>query len=396
MDFGRRVWHSSSALDPEIVIVGAGPAGASAAIGLAQRGVRDVLLLDRSHFPRDKTCGSGLSPNALKVGEELGIGEELRRLATPIMSVKIVTPGGREMVLASNAEAVVLLRRDFDNLLVERARALGVRFEGGVHATELLRERGRVAGVRTSDGREIRARFVLSATGAHSIFSSDPRPRRSLGTLMGWWEDLEFTPRQIEMIFDRSVAPLYGWLFPETDRRVNIGICIDGQEEDGRKRRHIRDVFARFLADHYGERLKGARQIGKLKGHPIVHTTWVGHCAEPGMLLLGEAARLTHNATGEGISQAMQSGLYAAEAIADVRAGRADEPAAWEAYTGKQRRRFTPAFAMGHALRAVIDSPVLDVVAAAYNRPFIRRSVVRLLGSALAGASVSESDAPRV
>lgn len=378
----------------DVVIVGAGPAGASAAVALAQRGVKDILLLDRATFPREKTCGSGLSPNAIALAEELGIGGDLRRQAVKIESVKIVTPAGRSMVLSSNASAVILLRREFDHLLLERARALGASFEGGVRATTLLREGDRVVGVRMADGREIRARFVLCADGAHSIFSTDPRPKRSISTLMGWWDGADFVPGQIEMIFDRNVAPLYGWLFPEGGARVNIGICMEGQEEGGEKAgRNVRDVFARFLADHYEARLRGAVPVGKLKGHPIVYTTWVGHNTAPGALYVGEAARVTHNATGEGISQAMQCGIFAAEAVSAVLAGRADEAAAWRAYVWRHRRRFTAGFFAGHALRAIIRSPVLDGVAALYNQPAIRRNVVRVLGSALAGTSVRETSA---
>jgi hypothetical protein len=81
--------------------------------------------------------------------------------------------------------------------------------------------------------------------------------------------------------------------------------------------------------------------------------------------------------------------------VADVLQGRATESDAWAAYISKTRKRFTPGFVGGHALRAVIDSKVLDGVAATFNQPFIRRSVVRLLGSALAGSTVSESSAPR-
>jgi geranylgeranyl reductase family protein len=379
-------------MNRDVIIVGAGPAGASAAVALAQRGVKDVLLLDRATFPREKTCGSGLSPNAIVLAEELGIGADLRRKAVQIQSVKVVTPGGRTMVLSSNASAVILLRREFDNLLLERARALGVSFEGGVRATELLRDGDRVVGVRMADGREIRARFVLCADGAHSIFSADPRPKRSLSTLMGWWDGAEFEEGQIEMVFDRNVSPLYGWLFPEGGSRVNIGICMEGQEEDGEKAsRNVRDVFARFLADHYEARLRRATQVGKLKGHPIVYTTWVGHNAAPGTLYVGESARVTHNATGEGISQAMQCGIFAAEAVSGVLAGSIDEERAWRAYVWRHRRRFTAGFLAGHALRAVIRSPVLDGLAALYNQPAIRRSVVRVLGSALAGSSVRES-----
>ncbi len=379
----------------DVIIVGAGPGGATAALRLAGAGATDVLLLDGATFPRDKTCGSGLSPTALALAEELGIGDELRSRATPIESVKIVAPGGRSFVLASNAAAVVLLRREFDDLLVRQALAKGARLEGGVRIRGLVHEGGRVVGVRTADGRELRARFVLCADGAHPIFSTDPRPKRSISTLMGWWDGADFTPGQIEMIFDRNVAPLYGWLFPESDQRINIGICIDGQDARGGKtRRNVRDVFRGFLDDHFARRLERARQVGSFKGHPIVYTTWVGHCAAPGALYLGEAARVTHNATGEGISQAMQSGIFAADAALSVLAGRASEDEAWRAYVWKHRKRFTLGFLAGYAVRAVVSSGLLDKIAEVYDNPSIRRGVVRTLGSALAGTSVHEAKVP--
>jgi len=298
------------------------------------------------------------------------------------------------MVLASNAAAVVLLRREFDALLVERAQSLGAVLEAGVRARSLLKEGERVVGVNMADGRVLRARYVLCADGSHSIFSCDPRPKRSISTLMGWWDDVDFTPGQLEMIFDPDLAPLYGWLFPETTRRVNIGICMEGQDESGKKTsRNVRTVFADFLARHYGSRLRNATQLGPLKGHPIVYTTWIGHLTAPGALYLGEAARITHNATGEGISQAMQSGIFAADAIADVLVGRTTEHDAFRRYVWTHRKRFTVGFLAGHALRAVIRSPVLDAVATLYESPRVRKAVVRTLGSALAGASVRDAAA---
>ncbi|MBS1151924.1 MAG: putative electron transfer oxidoreductase [Myxococcaceae bacterium] len=376
----------------DVVIVGAGPGGSAAALALAQRGVKDVLLLDRDPFPRDKTCGSGLSPNALKVLDGLGLGEEVRKLAYPIMSVRIVTPGGKQMVLASNAAAVVLLRRVFDNLLVEKAQSLGVKLTTGFRADRLIKDdSGRVTGVRSLDGVEHHGRFVLCADGAHSIFSTDPRPKRSISTLMGWWEDFAYAPGQLDMIFDKNVSPLYGWMFPEGPNRVNIGICVDGQDEEGQKStRNLRQVFQRFLDDHYGPQLKQARPIGKWKGHPIVYTNWVGHCTAPGALFLGEAARITHNATGEGIYQAMQSGVFAADSVAQVLKGEKSEAKAWNGYVWEHRKRFTAGFLGGLALRAVVASPILDNVAGAYNHPTVRKAVVKLLGSALAGSSISE------
>ncbi|MFO0595910.1 MAG: NAD(P)/FAD-dependent oxidoreductase [Myxococcaceae bacterium] len=374
----------------DVAIVGAGPGGAAAAVALGQRGIKDVVLLDREGFPRDKTCGSGLSPNALKLVDQLGIGDDVRRLGHAINTVRVVTRGGRELVISSDAAAIVLLRREFDHLLVKKAQDLGVQLQTPFRADALLEENGRVVGVRGFDGREVRAKVTLFADGAHSLFSLDRRPKRSISTLMGWWENFESTPHTLDMIFDREVAPLYGWMFPETPERVNIGICIDGQDESGEKSaKNLRATFEAFLQRHYGSKLAKAKQLGKWKGHPIVYTTWVDSVHRPGALYLGEAARITHNATGEGISQAMESGIMAAEAVTEVLRQGTREEKAWGRYLNRHRMRFTGAFVAGHALRGVIDSPMLDTVADVYNNPFIRKIVTKVLGSALAGSSVN-------
>jgi geranylgeranyl reductase family protein len=382
--------HGSKAMT-DVIIVGAGPAGAAAAIELARSGA-SVLLLDRDPIPRDKTCGSGLSPNAVALAQRLGIGDEVRSRAYPIAQVKIVTPGGREMILASNSAAVVLLRRDFDELLVNRARALGATVRDNTPARALVREGDRVVGVKTASGEELRARYVLCADGSHSVFSVDTRPKRSISTLMGWWEGAPFTPGQLDMIFDADVAPLYGWLFPETADRVNIGICMEGQEEDGRKAtRNVRQVFDRFLQKHYGSTLKNARQVGRLKGHPIVYTRWVDRCTVPGAFYIGESARLTNFATGEGISQAMASGVLAGELLSGVLFGRRSEEQARREYLWRLRRRFAVEYAVAGAVRAAVSSRLLDGIAAVYGHPRVKRAVVEVLGSALAGSSVRAS-----
>jgi len=384
-------------MDAEVLIVGAGPAGASAAVALAQRGVRDILLVDRDRFPRDKTCGSGLSPAALHLAEELGIGPELRARANPVLTVRFVTPGGEELRVPAGGAAVILLRRDFDNLLVERARSLGVHLREGFRVIESIEDGGRVRGVRGADGREIRARLTLFADGAHTHFSVDRRERRHIDALMGWWEGPEFEPGRLDMVFDRALTPLYGWLFPETSTRVNIGICIDAQDEYGRKvPRDLRATFRAFLDRQYGELLSRARQVGRWKGHPIVHTTWIDRVARPGALLVGESARLTHHATGEGISQAMQSGVFAAEAIARLMRGEVTEREAWRGYLWALRRRFTAGFAAGHLLRSVVDSAMLDGVARLYNDDAFRSAIHRLLGAALTGTARQEAPAAYV
>jgi flavin-dependent dehydrogenase len=325
--------------------------------------------------------------------ESLGVGADVQRLGYGVHSLRLVTPGGREMHLTTDHGAVVLLRKHFDQLLVEQARKLGADFRDGWKATELVYEDGRVVGVRSKDA-VLRAEYVVCADGAHSMFAWDTRPKRTISTLMGWWEDFAFEPGKLEMIFDKNLSPLYGWMFPETARRVSIGICMDG-EEDGRKTsRNVREVFERFLQDHFRERLVGARQVGKLKGHPISYTTWIKDCTGPGVLYLGEGARITHNATGEGIYQAMQSGVYAGEALADVLSGSRSEAEAFRRYTWRNRRRFTVGFAFGHLLRGVLKTPLLDLIAAGYNSPRVRKVATWAVGSALAGSHLEEAAVP--
>ena len=102
---------------------------------------------------------------------------------------------------------------------------------------------------------------------------------------------------------------------------------------------------------------------------------------------------MTHNATGEGIYQAMQSGVYAAEAVAEILSG-ADEQRALSRYTWRCRERFTFGFAMGHVVRAALKTPIFDGLALAYNSPLVRRVATWAVGSALAGSSVSQGSPP--
>ena len=367
------------------IIVGAGPGGSAAAIALAQRGVRDVLLLDRARFPRHKTCGSGISPLGLRVLGELGVEEEVRRRGRMIHSLVLTTPGNRRVKLSGADAAVILLRRDFDQVLVDRARGLGVQFRDGAPVAGLLEEDGRVSGVRIGD-EEIRSRHVLCADGAHSVFSIDPRPRRTLSAIMGWWENFDYEPGTLEMIFDRQIRPLYGWMFPETPTRVNIGIVVDGTRAGvGGDLGNLRQVFEGFLERHYAARLRTAQPAGKWSGHPISYSAWTRAAARPGALYVGESARLTNAATGEGIYQAMRCGVIAADTISRVANNGIAEERAWHDYTRACRRTFAPGFLIGHAFRGAVRIGLLDLVARAYEQPRLRRVASWAIGSGLTG-----------
>src|SRR5205823_1936375 len=147
-------------------------------------------------------------------------------------------------------------------------------------------------------------------------------------------------PNHVEMVFDKMLAPCYGWLFPEIETRVNIGICY----EDPGHNKNARTLFEQFLEKHYSARLARAVQVGDWKGHPISYSYSVGELHSPGRLVIGEAGRMTHPATAEGIYQGMRSGVIAAEALRDVLSGSTDEADAFAAYEARCRRAFGASF----------------------------------------------------
>jgi flavin-dependent dehydrogenase len=370
-------------LTARVAIVGSGPTGSATALALLQRGVDDVTLLDSHAFPRHKTCGSGLSPRAIEVLRQLGVwDEDVKPIAYPIRGLRIVTRSGREAYVSAGDrhEAAVCLRHDLDYALHRAALRRGAHFVPRFHAREGIVEPcgggSRWVGVRAADGREVRADFVVVANGAHAdALAPDAQRKRVIRTIMGWWEGVPFRPHHVEMIWDDLVLPCYGWLFPESDTRVNIGITYD----DPRNEKNARELFERFLDRHYRERLAQATKLRAWRGFPIVYRYRPGPLSSPGRLVAGEAGRLTHPATGEGISQGMDSALFAAEAIADVLAARRSEPEALRRYDRRCARRFLPSFWLGGVFRGVLRTPLLDGIVAASRQPALQRAAARFL-----------------
>lgn len=360
-----------------VAIIGAGPAGTAAAIHLGQLGVRDVVLVDRYDFPRDKTCGSGVSPKGIEVLKSLGVWEQVAAQAYTISGLRLVTPGGRELFASGGeaAAAIICCRRTFDHLLLRRALSLGVRFIPNFDTRELIFDGRRVSGFKDRDGKAVEARHVVVANGAHSTFAVDPQPRRLIQAIMGWWDNVGYEPNHVEMVLDRMVAPYYGWLFPESPTRVNIGICY----EDNAPRKNARALFQQFLQKHYASRLAGAVQVGDWKGHPISYTYRIGRLHSPGRLVIGEAGRMTHPATAEGIYQGMLSGMIAAEALRDALGGTRSEGDAFEEYESRCRKAFQLSFMSAKLWRRAVQSPVLDWVVGFSQRPMVKTALAKLM-----------------
>jgi geranylgeranyl reductase family protein len=378
-------------IDADVAILGAGPAGTAAAAHLGELGVRRVVLVDRHDFPRDKTCGSGISPKGIEVLKELGVWADIEPHAYWIKGIRLVTPGGRESWQSAGdvGQAIVCQRRVLDHLLLKRALARGTTFLPHFDASETLEDDGRVIGIRTRDGREVRARYVLIAGGSHCrVGLPAKRPRRIIQAIMGWWDDVPFRPHHVEMIFDRMIEPYYGWLFPESERRVNIGITYEDPEgangstngtANGAGKKNARELFARFLDVHYRDRLKGATQVGAFKGHPVVWSYRIDELTAPGRVVIGEAGLMTHPATAEGIYQGMRSGMLGAEAVADVLSGRLDERTAMEGYERACRKAFQVSFWGGGVFRKLVRTDALDWMVRVTDTPLVQSATAKLM-----------------
>lgn len=334
----------------EVLVVGAGPAGSAAAQALARAGV-DVVLIDRSRFPRDKVCGDGLIPDAHRALRRLGVLDEVLRAACPATHVAATGPRGGRIEVPG--ELAVLPRRQLDLIVCGAAVAAGARMVAPARFVAPLLENGaaiddpaaRVTGARVlADGveREVRADWTILASGAvpQALLAAGLCERRtpSAVALRGYVHHPAMVDRirALEVAWHPRMRTGYGWIFPCGDGLFNIGV---GVEHSHRRRAtgdasmseiDLREMLRRFGETHRlaGELMTGGRWVGPLKGAPLrcslAGATW----SRPGMLVAGEAAGSTFAFTGEGIGKALETGLLAAHALIDGRDGAALDDAA--------------------------------------------------------------------
>jgi flavin-dependent dehydrogenase len=343
----------------DVAIIGAGPAGLATAIRLGQHGKHRVTIVDRQNFPRDKTCGSAISPSGLEILKRLGTYGAVASHAHLIDSICLHLPRRRQLRIASKKpQILVCSRRVFDQLLLDRALALGAVFIPNFHVKELLSEGGRIVGVRAADGREIEARQTVVANGVHSKLAPVRKGRRLISTIMGRWETPPSPHGELEFVYDRALRPLYGWRFPESPTCVNIGICY--HDPDGRL--NARALFSEFLERHYKDFVATARQIGPLKGQPLSPSFKIGKLTSPGRIVVGEAGRIVDPASGEGIYQALHSGLLAGDALHEILDGRTDSAIALQKYEAACREVFNSQFRLARLVRGFIALGGVEVL----------------------------------
>jgi geranylgeranyl reductase family protein len=343
------------------IVVGAGPAGSAAAMALAGSAHIECVLLERKTLPRTKACGSGLSPWTLTYLDRLGVGEQVRRRAFRIDGAIIAGTDGEGVELRGDHETAILLRSEFDELLAREAERRGAKLHEGCSVRRIENHNGQVA-VETSTG-TFEADAVVDCTGATGGFD---RARRhveatsgetTLHTIMAWYEGMEGCSDVVELFFDRELKPHYGWVFPESARRVNVGLCF----LPGPSQPNAREHFQAFLERRLSRRLRRAEQLGKWIGHPVNVSAMPKKLVAPGVLRAGEAGWLADFATAEGIYHALVSGHVAGSHLGALAADDWRNDLDGTRYQAKVARALGPRMLGGRLLMGALKSPVLDM-----------------------------------
>ncbi len=332
--------------DAEVIVVGAGPAGSTAATYLARAGV-DVLLLEKTEFPREKVCGDGLTPRGVKQLIDLGIdtSEDAGwvhsrglRILTGELTLELDWPD----LTSYPPYGVSRTRQDFDDLLAKTAVKAGARlYERTTVTGAITGPTGRVIGVEAKVGPEktpvsYRAPLVLACDGVSARLALSvgiqKNEKRPMGVAVRQYyksprHDDPFIEGHLEL-WDRSdprdpkLLPGYGWAFPLGDGTVNVGLGMLSTSAAFRSTDY-RALLRQWLdgtPEEWGYREENA--IGKVGGAGLP----MGFNRTPhyrdGLLLLGDAGGMVSPFNGEGISAAMESAQLASEFVVQALARR--------------------------------------------------------------------------
>ena len=391
--------HMPPADSADVLVVGAGPAGSSTAFHLAQAGL-DVLLLEKSVFPREKVCGDGLTPRAVKqlVGMGITLGPEDGWF--PNKGIRIIGGGGRieldwPELSSYPGFGLVRTRRGFDEIVARAAQRAGARLAEGVTVTGPVIDEatGRIAGV-TADGRAYRARLVVAADGNSSRLSLAmglrKRDDRPLGVAIRTYytsprHDDDYLETWLDLWDGSALLPGYGWIFGVGDGTSNVGLgLLNTSASFG----HVdyRAMLRRWLASMPGEwGFTEENRVAPVRGAALP----MGFNRTPhytsGLLLVGDAGGMVNPFNGEGISSAMESGEIAAEVIVQAlaRPDRASAELALQGYPRALKDAYGGYYTLGRKFVEAIGHPWFMKFATRHGlpRPALMRFTMKLLAN---------------
>jgi flavin-dependent dehydrogenase len=384
---------------PDVVVVGAGPAGAATAILLAEQGL-GVTVLDRARFPRPKLCGEYLSPEAPRVLDRLGVLKAVDEVAVPLAGMRITAPDGTALSGTYRAvgpwrpyrdRALALRREALDALLVDRLRALPVDLREETRVTDVLVVDGRVAGVTAVDaqgrGFEVRAPLTVAADGRHSVVAArlglrrpHPRARMALVTYVAGLEDCR---DRGEIFVD---PPDYAILNPVGPDLVNLALVVPLADAAPWSARLEDFLIARArLLPHLARRLAGTRRVAPVRAlGPLAYR--VAPPPVGGVLLVGDATGFFDPFTGEGVFAALRGAELAVETAARALAQGDLSAAGLSGYARARRAAFRDKDRFTRALHAVVGRRRLANLAARLlaRRPAVVDLVLGVVGDYVA------------
>lgn len=313
----------------DVVIVGAGPGGCSAAYFLAQAGVQ-VVLVDKAEFPRDKICGDGISVRSLEHLSRMGLAGwlEANCFHGPT-GVRISAPNGEQTTLQapvgsdrSFGMARIIPRKQLDAALLTVATAAGSCFMDSARAKGMsLDDNGaNVKVVRNRKSATLRAQLVIAADGSFGSFS------RSVGlqdgpplciTARAYVTGKDCHDQFVDMLYEADIVPGYGWIFPLGNDICNVGIGIPGGQAKGAR---VLERFRRFISTNrnFQMRLRDYEVLSGPRG-AVLYTGFRPQRAFGNRLLaVGDATGLVNPFTGSGISKALATGEIAAQCAYDA------------------------------------------------------------------------------
>jgi len=398
------VWRRPPADEADVIVVGAGPSGSATAFYLAQSGL-DVLLLEKSRFPREKVCGDGLTPRAVKALVGMGISVSEQDGWVRNKGLRVIGAGKRMELpwpeLASYpGYGLVRTRLDLDETLARRAKQAGARLLEGVTVTgPVLDERtGRITGVTTrsdaGDERTYAARIVVAADGNSSRLSVAmglrKRDDRPLGVAVRTYyqtprHDDDYLESWLDLWDGDRLLPGYGWIFGMGDGTSNVGLgllntsaAFGNTDYHALLRQWLKGMPAEwgFTEENRTQPVRGAALPMGFNRTPHYFK---------GLLLVGDAGGMVNPFNGEGIAYAMESGEILARTIAQAlaRARRAETERVLAGYPHALSEAYGGYYALGRVFVKAIGRPGLMRFATRHSmsRPALMRFALKLLAN---------------